>query len=67
MNKVLLEKKDLDVERNRIKDKFVPKPGQYITFPNGVVYRVVFSNVGQLRFTAVFDKALSVIDEKEEG
>lgn len=53
--KVVLTRDELIKEKNHIKEKFVPQEGFRIRFPGGSVYKVVFSNVGQLRFTALFD------------
>jgi hypothetical protein len=42
------------------KSRFVPREGFRIRFPNGIVYRVISTNVGQLRFTALFDGVVAM-------
>jgi hypothetical protein len=58
-NNFVLTKEQLGKEKNVVKERFVPRPGYNITLANGITYKVVFTNVGQLRFTAVFVGVLS--------
>jgi hypothetical protein len=61
---VALTRDALNKAGNSVKARFMPRTGSSLRLPNGVVYKVVFSNVGQLRFTALFD---CVVDMKALG
>lgn len=67
---VLLTREQLVKEKNKVKEKFLPRNGYVIRFPNGVEYKVISSNAGQLRFTALFHRAVSMNDKplpEEQG
>jgi hypothetical protein len=59
----VLTRDQLNKEKNRVKELFMPKTGSNIAFPNGAVFKVAFSNIGQLRFTAMFDHVVKPEDE----
>lgn len=64
---VLLTREQLSREKNATKAKFMPRNGALVRFPNGAVFRVVFSNVGQLRFTALFDRVVDMANPAGDG
>lgn len=65
--KVLLTREQLSREKNATKARFMPRNGALVRFPNGAVFRVVFSNVGQLRFTALFDSVVDITPPSPAG
>ncbi len=62
-----LTRDQLNKSRNSVKARFMPRSGALLRMPNGIVYRVVFSNVGQLRFTAMFDCVVDMKILEERG
>lgn len=55
---IAMTKDELMRENNSAKALFMPRVGSVMRTPSGVIYKVVFVNVGQLRFTAVLEGAM---------